>query len=152
MKTSQAGIDLICHWEGFRSAPYCCSANVWTFGYGSTRLADNSRVTENTPPITKDEAMALLQHQLVQYERAVLRLVPVSLNQSQFDALVSFTYNLGSGSLGSSTLRKKLLKGDMECASKEFTKWSYASGKYIRGLYRRRKDEKNLFLKVMDQS
>ena len=148
MKTSQAGIDLICHWEGFRGDPYRCSGNVWTIGYGSTRLADNSRVTQNTPPVTKDEAMALLQYQLVQYEKAVLRLVPVSLTQSQFDALVSFTYNLGSGSLSSSTLRKKLLKGDMEGASKEFPKWSYASGNYIRGLNRRRKDEKNLFLRV----
>jgi lysozyme len=146
VKTSQAGVDLICHWEGFRSAPYRCSANVWTIGYGSTRLADNSRVTQNTPPVTKDEAMALLQHQLVQYERAVLRLVPVSLlSQSQYDSLVSFSYNLGCGSLQASTLRKKIIRGDPTAAD-EFPRWSYASGKFIRGLYRRRMTERKLFL------
>ena len=148
MKTSQAGIDLICHFEGFRSDPYRCSGNVWTIGYGSTRLADNSRVTQNTPPVTKDEAMALLQYQLVQYQKAVLRLVPLSLlNQSQFDSLVSFAYNLGSGSLQASTLRKKIIRGDPTAAD-EFPRWSYASGKFIRGLYRRRMTERNLFLRV----
>lgn len=145
-KTSDRGIDLIKNFEGFRSKPYQCSASVWTVGWGSTRLADGSRVTQNTPEMSEDEAERLLRQQLVSYERAVLTLVPCShLTQNQFDSLISFTYNLGSGSLRASTLRKKVLRGDPTAAD-EFPRWSYASGKFIRGLHRRRMAERKLFL------
>ena len=144
--TSDRGIDLIKNFEGYRSKPYQCSAAVWTIGWGSTRLADGSRVTQNTPEMSEDEAERLLRQQLVSYERAVLTLVPCShLTQNQFDSLVSFAYNLGSGSLRASTLRKKVLRGDPTAAD-EFPRWSYASGKFIRGLHRRRMAEKKLFL------
>ena len=145
IKTSDRGIDLLKVFEGFRSKPYQCSAKVWTIGWGSTRLADGSRVTQNTPEMSKDEAESLLRKQLMSYEQAVLRLVPCKLTQSQFDSLVSFAYNLGSGSLRASTLRKKVIKGD-PTAPDEFPRWSYASGKFIRGLHRRRMAERNLFL------
>ena len=118
---------------------------MWTIGWGSTRLADGSRVTQNTPEMSEDEAERLLRQQLVSYERAVLTLVPCKLTQNQFDSLVSFAYNLGSGSLRASTLRKKVLRGDPTAAD-EFPRWSYASGKFIRGLHRRRMAEKKLFL------
>jgi len=145
IKTSDRGIDLIKAFEGFRAKSYQCSASVWTIGWGSTRLADGSRVTQNTPEMSRDEAESLLRKQLVSYEQAVLRLVPCKLTQSQFDSLVSFAYNLGSGSLRASTLRKKVIKGD-PTAPDEFPRWSYASGKFIRGLHRRRMAERNLFL------
>lgn len=144
-KTSDRGIDLIRAFEGFRAKPYQCSASVWTIGWGSTRLADGSRVTQNTPEMSEDEAERLLRQQLVSYERAVLTLVPCKLTQNQFDSLVSFAYNLGSGSLRASTLRKKVLRGDPTAAD-EFPRWSYASGKFIRGLHRRRMAERKLFL------
>lgn len=147
-KTSDRGIDLIKAFEGFRAKSYQCSASVWTIGWGSTRLADGSRVTQNTPEMSEDEAERLLRQQLVSYERAVLTLVPCShLTQNQFDSLVSFTYNLGSGSLRASTLRKKVLRGD-PTAPDEFPRWSYASGKFIRGLHRRRMAERKLFLSI----
>jgi GH24 family phage-related lysozyme (muramidase) len=145
IKTSDRGIDLIKAFEGFRAKSYQCSASVWTIGWGSTRLADGSRVTQNTPEMSRDEAESLLRKQLVSYEQAVLRLVPCKLTQSQFESLVSFAYNLGSGSLRASTLRKKVIKGD-PTAPDEFPRWSYASGKFIRGLHRRRMAERNLFL------
>ena len=145
-KTSDRGIDLLKAFEGFRSKPYQCSAKVWTIGWGSTRLADGTRVTQHTPEMSRDEAESLLRKQLVSYEQAVLRLVPCShLTQNQFDSLVSFAYNLGSGSLRASTLRKKVIKGD-PTAPDEFPRWSYASGKFIRGLHRRRMAERKLFL------
>lgn len=142
MKTSQAGIDLIKLFEGFRAEPYLCPAGVATLGYGTT-----AGVTMDTPPVTEDEAEALLALDLRRFERAVSRLCPVPLTQGQFDALVSFSYNLGAGALQSSTLRRKLLRGDYEGAADEFPRWVYAGrARRLAGLVRRRAAERALFL------
>lgn len=141
MKTSQLGIDLIKEFEGFEPKPYKCPAGVWTIGYGSTK-----GVTQNTQPMTEEQATKRLLEELGSYEVAVLDCVDVDLEQHQFDALVSFAYNLGSHSLRTSTLLRKLNAGDYLGASNEFLRWNKAKGQVLAGLTRRREAECRLFL------
>ena len=146
MKTNKAGIDLIKKWEGFRSDPYICSGGVWTIGFGATRLLDGRPIQKDTPPVTEQEGLDLLDRQLVSYEKSVSRLIPIDVNENEFSALVSFTYNLGSRSLKASTLRKLIIAGNNEKAADEFPKWCFAGGRKLRGLQLRRLDERRLFL------
>ena len=146
MKTNAAALDIITTFEGFSSVPYRCPAGVWTIGYGSTRCPDRSRVTQDTPPLTREEALTWVRHELARMEYDVARLVRVPLTENQFGALVSFTYNVGSGNLKASTLRQKLNRGDVEGALREFPKWRRAGGKILLGLVRRREAEKQLFV------
>jgi lysozyme len=142
MKTSPRGIDFIKQFEGFRSHPYQCQANVWTIGYGHT-----AGVTADTDPVSESAAVALLQRDIAKYERSVFRLVQAKLTQRQFDALVSFTFNLGGGALQRSKLRMKLNRGDYIGAAAEFLRWTRAGGVVRRGLVRRREAERAMFLK-----
>lgn len=96
--------------------------------------------------IKQETAERLLKVGLVSYESDVSRLVKVSLTQGQFDALVSFTYNLGARSLSTSTLLRKLNAGDYAGAADEFMRWNKAGGKVLNGLTRRREAERALFL------
>ena len=146
MKTNAAALEIITRFEGFSAEPYQCPANFWTIGYGSTLCPDGSRVTPDTPPITESEALEWVRHELVRTEYDVRRLVHIPLNSNQFGALVSFTYNVGSGNLKASTLRQKLNRGDIEGALLEFPKWRRAGGKILRGLVRRREAERQLFV------
>jgi lysozyme len=146
MKTGQAGIDLIKRFEGFSSTPYLCPADVPTIGYGNTRRFDGSRVAMDDEPISEADGEALLAHELLSFERSVDKLITAELTQVMFDALVSFTYNLGSGNLQSSTLRMKLNRGNYEGAADEFPKWRKAGGRVLQGLVRRRIAERKLFL------
>jgi len=141
MKISQTGIDLIKDFEGFRSEPYRCSANVPTIGFGATL-----GITMESAPITLAEGEALLKRDLVRFERAVHRLCPVPLTQGQYDALVSFSFNLGSGALQSSTLRRKINREVYIAAADEFPRWVFAGGRRLAGLIRRREAERALFL------
>ena len=141
MNVSETGIELIKKFEGCILKAYKCPAGVWTIGYGHT-----SGVKEGQN-ITKAKAEEFLKQDLKQFEVAVNNLVNVSLNQYQFDALVSFCYNLGPGNLKSSTLLKLLNKGDYKGAAEQFDRWVYASGKKLAGLVTRRAAEKDLFLK-----
>jgi lysozyme len=147
MKTSQNGIDLIKSFEGFEEAPYKCSAGVWTIGYGTTIYPNGIKVAETDPEITRGQAEGFLKAALDKFERSVLKLVVVELSQNQFDAVVSFTYNLGAGALSTSTLLKLLNKGWYSQAAEEFPKWNKAGGKVSAGLIKRRDAEKALFLK-----
>jgi len=115
--------------------------NPWTVGYGHTGSDVVAGLT-----ITAEEAESLLKKDLEKFERAVTKMVVVPLTQNQFDALVSFTYNLGPQSLLGSTLLKKLNNKDYEGAANEFPKWNKAQGKILRGLVSRRAKEKTLFL------
>lgn len=146
MKTGQAGIDLIKKFEGLQLKPYLCPAGIPTIGYGSTLYPDGTRVKTTDKPITKDKAADILRATLGSYERAVNNLVKVPLTQNQFDALVSFTYNVGGVNLADSTLLKLLNKKDYAGAAKEFDKWTKAKGKVLPGLVVRRDDEQKLFL------
>ncbi|MDP3322629.1 MAG: lysozyme [Hydrogenophaga sp.] len=148
MKTSENCINLIKVFEGFSSKPYMCPAGVPTIGYGSTRYADNKPVKLADELITEPEAVAILYKTLTTYEDAVNRYVSRPINQNQFDALVDFAYNVGAQNLRTSRLLKKLNGGDINGASKEFTKWVYAGGNILNGLVKRRLAEQALFNKA----
>lgn len=141
MKTSSNGINLIKEFEGCKLSSYKCPAGVWTIGYGHTKNVKQGM------KITNEHATNLLKDDLKTYEGYVNKYVKVKLNQNQFDALVSFTFNCGGGALKSSTLLKKINKGDYTGAANELLRWNKASGKILAGLTRRRQAEKALFLK-----
>lgn len=138
-------LELIKEFEGFSSEPYTCPAGVDTIGYGSTRYADGSTVKLGDKSITKDEAVELMKATLGEYEDAVNKYVIAPLTQNQFDALVSFAYNVGAGNLKSSTLLKKLNRQDYVGAAEEFIRWNRGGGKVLAGLTRRRMAERTLF-------
>jgi lysozyme len=144
MKTKN--IDIIVQFEGFESSPYLCPAGVPTIGFGSTRYADGTPVQMTDKQLSKDEAMTLLINTLGTYEQAIHKNVTVPINQNQFDALVSFVYNVGAGNFAKSTLLKKLNKADYQGAADEFLRWNKAGGKVLNGLTRRRDAERALFL------
>lgn len=136
---SQNGLDLIKGFEGLRLSAYQDSAGVWTIGYGHT---GNVRPGDR---ITQAQAEALLQKDTAWAQQAVRDQVKVPLSQGQFDALTSFTFNLGAGALEKSTLLKKLNAGDYAGAQAEFGKWVHAGGQVLQGLVRRRAAEADLF-------
>lgn len=140
MKTSPAGIALIQQFEGRRLEAYKCPAGIWTIGYGHTSAAGAPEVKPGMV-ITKQEANEILIRDLVKYENAVNRLVKVPLTQNQFDALVSFTFNVGEGALAKSTLLKKLNAGQYSAVPAELMKWTKGGGKELPGLVRRRRAE-----------
>ena len=144
-KTSDVGKSLIKSNEGFRAEAYICPAGVPTIGYGTTRINGNP-VTLGTK-ITTDEADQFLEEDLKVFEDAINGNVLVKLTQNQFDALVSFVYNVGIGNFKNSTLLKKLNSGDYLGASDEFLKWNKGGGKVLSGLTNRRRTEQQLFLK-----
>lgn len=146
MKISERGLNLIKRYEGLRLRPYKCPAGLWTVGYGHV-IGDGRTLPESARrTYAKEEVDSLLQKDVARFERGVLRLCPVPLTQGQFDALVSFSFNLGLGNLQRSTLRMKTNRGEIARASKEFLKWVRANGKVLSGLVNRRKDEARLFL------
>ena len=142
MKTSNVGIELIKKYEGCVLKAYKCPSGVWTIGYGHTNGVKSGM------QITKVQALNYLKQDLSVYEKAVTNYVKVPLNQNQFDALVSFSFNCGSGALKTSTLLKKLNSCDYNGAANEFLKWNKSNGKVLNGLVRRRQEEKELFLKT----
>ncbi len=145
MQTSDKGIALIKEFEGCKLTAYQDSVGVWTIGYGWTQPVDGKPIRAGMT-IKQETAERLLKTGLVSYESDVSRLVKVGLTQGQFDALVSFTYNLGARSLSTSTLLRKLNAGDCAGAANEFLRWNKAGGKVLNGLTRRREAERALFL------
>ncbi|MCU3050307.1 lysozyme [Enterobacter roggenkampii] len=145
MQTSDKGIALIKQFEGCKLTAYQDSVGVWTIGYGWTQPVDGKPIRAGMT-IKQETAERLLKTGLVSYESDVSRLVKVGVTQGQFDALVSFTYNLGSRSLSTSTLLRKLNAGDYAGAADEFLRWNKAGGKVLNGLTRRREAERALFL------
>ncbi|CAI1515456.1 lysozyme [Serratia entomophila] len=145
MQISNAGISLIKEFEGCRLKAYQDSVGVWTIGYGWTQPVNGRKIG---PGMVIDQATAerLLKCGLVQYEQGVNQLVKVIITQGQFDALVSFAYNLGLRSLSTSTLLRKLNAGDKHGAADEFGKWVNAGGVRLNGLVKRREAERKLFL------
>lgn len=141
MEISQNGIDLIKRFEGCRLAAYRCPAGVWTIGYGHTGKDVYSGLM-----ITQEQAEMLLKKDISAHANYVSRLVKVSLNQNQFDALVSFEFNVGCGNFGNSTLLKLLNQGRYIDAANQFARWKYTNGKMCLGLEKRRLAEKELFL------
>lgn len=157
MKTSEAGVSLIKHFEGVRLKPYRCPALLWTVGVGHVlysrqhHLTLDERMHFQLAPahnrlFTQGEVDDLLRNDLRRFERGVERLCGRNTTQSQFDALVSFAFNLGLGALQRSTLRRKHLRGDYVGASDEFLKFVRAGGRILPGLQRRRIAERLLYV------
>ena len=146
MQISDKGIALIKHHEGVRLKPYQDCVKLWTVGVGHLIGDGKSLPPEWNKIFTMEEVDGILRRDLDRFERGVEKFCPVALTQGQFDALVSFSFNVGLGTLQRSTLRQKLLRGDKEGAAEEFLKYCLAGGKILKGLQNRRRDERALFL------
>ena len=139
MEISQEGLALIKKFEGCELEAYKCAAGVWTYGWGSTKGVKEGDT------ITQEEADKLLVEEMKEYEGYINDLVEVDLEQNQFDALVSWVFNLGPANLKSSTLLKVLNAKDYEGVPAQIKRWNKASGKVLQGLVRRREAESLLF-------
>ena len=137
----EALLALIRKFEGLRLKPYRCPAGVPTIGYGHTGPDVKPGLV-----ITQQQADQLLVNDLAKFERGVNALVTVKIKQNQFDALVSFSYNLGLGSLQQSTLLRLLNAGNFQAAADQFLRWNRAGGHVVAGLSRRRAAERDMFL------
>ena len=155
-KLTDAGANLIQHFEGclqphngkFKS--YVCPAGVRTIGWGSTGHPHGKHHIDSTTQWTREECHQAFLADMGAFERDVRKLVTVPLSANQFDALVSFAYNCGSGALKGSTLLKCVNRGDHAAAAKEFHKWNKANGKVLAGLTRRRASESLLYQNIPD--
>ena len=139
MKTGSKGIDLIKHFEGCELEAYKCPAGGWTIGYGHIKGVKEGMT------ITEHQAEEMLKSELNEYEGYINNLVTAELNQNQFDAMVSWVYNLGGGNLKASTLLKVLNAGDYAGVPAQMMRWNKAGGKVLEGLTRRRQAEADLF-------
>lgn len=147
MRVSEKCLSMLKKHEGVRFRPYKCPAGLWTVGVGHL-IGDGRTLPDQwNRTFSSDEVDSILADDLRRFERGVLRLCPRIQHQGQFDALVSFAFNLGLGALQRSTLRMKHNRGDYASVTKEFLKWSKAGGKVLRGLLKRRKDEAELYAK-----
>ena len=144
---TQEGIDLIKRFEGFSSTVYICPAGYPTIGYGHL-VRDHETFEE----ISQEEAEALLRIDVESAERAVLRLIKVPLTDGQFDALVSFTYNLGSGALQCSTLRRKVNRQAHSEVPAQLVRWVWAGGRKLNGLIKRRECESLIYADIITKS
>ena len=142
---TQEGLDLIKRFEGFSPTIYICPAGYPTIGYGHVvREDERDRFAEG---IDDQEAENLLQRDVRWAERGVMRLIEVPLTDGQFDALVSFTFNLGTGALQRSTLRRKVNREEHAQVPREFMRWVWAGGRILEGLIRRRRAESFKYLR-----
>jgi len=160
---TQQGVELIKKFEGFVPHLYICAAGYPTIGYGHVVLAGDYfgsitgsellniyrksglKVAQNAYNITEADAEELLLQDAQKFERAVLRLIDVPLTDGQFDALVSFTYNLGPAALQRSTLRRKVNREEHDEVPAEFRKWVWAGGRRLKGLIKRRNIEAEIY-------
>ena len=157
MNVSAKTIEMIKHHEGVRFKPYQCPAKLWTIGVGHVLYPNQGKMPidqrgayalhpEDNRAFSKDEVNGILRADLQRFERGVHTFCPCDLTQGMFDALVSFSFNVGLGTLQRSTLRQKVLRLDKEGAAEELLKYCMAGGKVLKGLQNRRIDERRLFL------
>ncbi len=138
-KIGSKGLEMIKHFEGLELKAYQCAAGVWTIGYGHTKGIQPGMV------ITEETANDMLVEELEEYENYINSMVKCPLSQNQFDALVSWVYNLGPANLQASTLLKVLNAGDYAGVPAQIKRWNKAGGKVLEGLTRRRQAEADLF-------
>jgi lysozyme len=132
--------------EGLSLKPYLCPAKIPTIGYGNTYYSDGKRVTLLDKDITKQQAFDMFKEIANRFGKRVDELVTSDINQNQFNALVSFAYNVGTGNFASSTLLKKINKNPNDLTLKaEFLRWNKAGGKVLNGLTNRRNEEADLY-------
>lgn len=145
MKTADPGINLIKTFEGFRTESYLCPAGVWTIGYGHTGPEVKAGIR-----MTEAEGQAVLKKDLKRFEKIIEDNVKIELNQNQFDALVSFVFNIGGGAFKDSTLLKRLNSKEdpNRVAREEMPRWNKGGGRVLEGLKRRRDAEVELFTKA----
>jgi lysozyme len=146
VNVSERGIKLIKHHEGVRNRPYRCPAGLWTVGVGHL-IGDGKSLPKSWDRLfTKEEIDGILKRDLRRFELGVHKMLPnMFLRQHEFDALVSFCFNLGLGCFQRSTIRQALLRGDKKAAMESLLKYCRAGGRILRGLQIRRMDEKALF-------
>lgn len=146
MKLNKEGYLLITKFEGLSLKPYLDSIKVPTIGYGNTYYTDGKRVTLLDKEITKEVAFDVFKEVANRFGKRVDELVTSNINQNQYNALVSFAYNVGTGNFASSTLLKKVNKNPNDLTIKdEFLRWNKAGGKVINGLTNRRNEEANIY-------
>ena len=139
LKSSRLAVELIISSESFRSKAYQDSGGVWTIGFGTT-----DGVKEGDT-ITVEDAFSRLIDHIEMVERELYRLIDTHITQGEFDAMVSFVYNIGTGAFAKSTILKKINESNFGEAAKEFNRWVYDNGKKLKGLIARRKKEEALF-------
>ena len=139
MQISEEGLALIKKFEGCELKAYRCPANVLTIGYG------HIKDVKEGDQITKEEANYMLQEEIIEYEGYVNDMVDVELNQSQYDSLCAWVYNLGPTNFQSSTLLKVLNEGKYNEIPQQIKRWNKAGGEVLDGLIRRREAEALLF-------
>jgi lysozyme len=143
MQVSENGVNLVKHFEGFQATAYLCPANVPTIGYGHTKGV--TRADVGVKFVTEDTAVQMLADDLAEFAQQVEAAVTVPLEQHQFDALCSFTYNLGAQTLRSSTLLSRLNAGAYEAVPDQLLRWTHGGGQVLQGLVRRRTAEAKLW-------
>ena len=146
MRLNQTGYDLIKQFEGLRLKPYRSSANIATIGYGSTYYENGIKEQMSDPPITGARAEVLLKNVADRFAQKVANLLKKPVTQNQFNALVSFAFNVGSGALASSTLLKLVNANPNDAnIAKEFLKWNKVNKVPVQGLTNRRIKESALY-------
>ena len=146
MKLDSKGYDLIKEFEGFSDRPYKCSANIPTIGYGNTFYPDGKRVSMLDKQITKEYADEIFKNVADNFAFKVSKLIKSKVTQNQFNALVSFAYNVGIGNLEKSTLLKLVnINPNDAMIAKQFLRWNKAKGKELKGLTNRRIKESALY-------
>ena len=149
MKLTNEGYKLITKHEGLVLKPYLCPAKVATIGYGNTYYEDGKKVTLLDQPITKERAFEMFKEIADRFAKAVSQSVTSDINQNQFNALVSFAYNVGIANFKKSTLLKLVNSNPNDPNIKnEFMKWKKANGVVLNGLIKRRNDESNYYFAV----
>lgn len=142
---SENGLSMIASFESFEPKAYYCPAGVLTIGYGHTGTNAKGEDLQEGDTVTPEQAKRLLYEDVIWAEETV-SMQQLNLSQNQFDALVSFVFNVGATAFNHSTLLKKLKAGDYDEAADEFLRWNKAGGKVLRGLTARREAERELFL------
>jgi lysozyme len=162
VKVSKELLKMLKHHEGVRYKPYLCPGKLWTIGVGHVMYPEQAKIPSTPEGMARRKAWPLrpednrqwsveevdriLAKDVERFERGVAKFVPIKLLQNEFDALVSFSFNLGLGTLQRSTIRQALLRGDKVAAMQSLRKYNKAGGKVLRGLDNRRKDEEAMFI------
>jgi len=144
---NKIAIALIKRFEGCRLKPYLCPAGIATIGYGSTRYPDGRRVTMQDEPISEEKAEVFLYYIVTRITYSIFKLCPILLTEDRGKqaSIIDFVYNLGTGNLKASTLRRRINEGNWDEAAHELRKWIYGGGRRLRGLIIRRNVEARFF-------
>jgi len=144
---NKIAIALIKRFEGCRLKPYLCPAGIATIGYGSTRYPDGRRVTMQDEPISEEKAEVFLYYIVTRIAYSIFKLCPILLTEDRGKqaSIIDFVYNLGTGNLKASTLRRRINEGNWDEAAHELRKWIYGGGRRLRGLIIRRNVEAKFF-------